>query len=224
MPGIMPSDADGSSAAARTAAVGVAWHHPRVIDPPKNVIDPVIPPVSESWRRIDAWLADHAPASLAGLNPPATTDAIARTESQVGMSLPRDLRESLLCHNGESRFGTALPCSRLFPVEEIVDVRRMRVENWEPDDPDLDETPWWGEQWVPFAGDSVSPHFIEAGPGMWHDHLGYAPHDDGAGFLGWPSLGTWLHHVAEAMERFDHHFAHRVESPRLRGDGTLDWW
>ncbi|WP_160311258.1 SMI1/KNR4 family protein [Streptacidiphilus anmyonensis] len=194
-----------------------------MIHPPRNLIDAVIPPVSESWRRIDAWLGVHAPASFAGLNPPATPDAIARTESVFGMPLPRDLCESLLCHDGETRFGTALPCSQLLSAEEIVAARRMRMELWEPEDPDQAETPWWGEHWVPFAGD-VSLSFIEAGPGIWHDHLGRAPHDDGAGFLGWPTLGTWLHHVAEAMERFDQHFAHRVEPPKLRRNGTLDWW
>jgi hypothetical protein len=195
-----------------------------VIDQPKNFIDPVIPSVSASWRRIDAWLTEHAPVSFARLRPPATVEAIARAESLIGMPLPCDLRASLRCHNGED-FPGALPGSPLFPVEEIVVARRMRLDNWDPEDPDQAESPWWGEQWVPFTGDVVSPHFIDVGTGIWHNHLGRAPYDDGAGFLGWPTLGAWLHHVAEAMERFDQlHYAHTVQPPKVCGDGTVDWW
>ena len=195
-----------------------------MIELPKNAIHPWIPSVSESWRRIDAWLAEHAPASLAGLRSPATSEAIARTESLIGMPLPDDLRESLMCHNGEDHFGSALPCGQLFPVEEIVVANHRRLENWDRDEPEMEEIPWWGDGWVPFAGDGVSPYFIASHPGMWHGHLGFAPHDDGAGFLGWPSLGAWLHHVAEAMERFAQQYAHAVQPPTSRGDGTLNWW
>lgn len=143
------------------------------------------------------------------------------------MPLPRDLRDSLLCHNGEDipgYVGYVLPGSPMFPAEEIVVARRMCLDDWEPDDPDQTEAPVWNELWVPFAGDMVSPHFVDAGPGIWRNHLGIAPHDDSAGFHGWPTLGTWLHHVAQAMERFDQpHYAHRITPPTLRGDGTVDW-
>lgn len=59
-----------------------------------------------------------------------------------------------------------------------------------------------------------------SGPRLWHDHLGRAPHDDHAYFLGWPSLGAWLHEVAEAMEHHDQ--ADRLDAvthPTVHKDG-----
>ncbi|MER5637393.1 SMI1/KNR4 family protein [Kitasatospora sp. NPDC002227] len=194
-----------------------------MIDPPKNVINPVIPPVAASWKRIDAWLAQHAPASFAALRPPATPDAIARAESLIGIPLPSDLRESLLCHNGDV-FPGALPCGPLYPVEEVVAIRLMRMGIWEPDDADQLETPWWGMSWVPFAGGDGDDHFIDAGPGTWHNHLGYAAHDDQGYFLGWPTFGVWLHHVADAMEHFERRESFgAVSRPTLTDDGEVDW-
>ncbi|WP_369405610.1 SMI1/KNR4 family protein [Streptacidiphilus neutrinimicus] len=72
---------------------------------------------------------------------PATSEAIARTESLIGMPLPTDLRESLMCHNGGDGFGSALPCSQLFPADEIVAAHHMRLENWDRDEPEREEAP-----------------------------------------------------------------------------------
>ncbi|WP_457028344.1 SMI1/KNR4 family protein [Kitasatospora sp. P5_F3] len=149
---------------------------------------------------------------------------IERAETLLGASLPFDLRESLLCHNGdESRIGV-LPCGQLYSTEQVIEIRSMRMDIWEPEDPDDQQDPWWGALWIPFAGGDGDEHFIEAGPGTWHNHLGHAPHDDTASFLGWPSLGTWLHAVAEAMEHHnqpDHAIA--AYRPMLRGNGEVDW-
>ncbi|MEU5771246.1 hypothetical protein ABZ782_35630 [Streptomyces asoensis] len=44
----------------------------------------ILPP-SESWSRIDAWLATHAASDFALLNPPATRDDIEQAERLLGI-------------------------------------------------------------------------------------------------------------------------------------------
>ncbi|KJY41731.1 hypothetical protein VR41_11270 [Streptomyces sp. NRRL B-1568] len=196
-----------------------------MIEPPRNGVTPVIPPVAASWQRIDAWLARHAPARLAELRPPASTDAIDQLEVSLSVRLPADLRASLLCHDGDASYLGILPCGPLYSTDAIAEIRQMRMEFWEgEDDPDEQEAPWWATRWIPFAGSDGDEHFIDAGPGLWHNHLGCAPHDDQAYFLGWPSLGAWLHEVAEAMEHHDQPSrASSVIRPSVGKEGQIDW-
>ncbi|MEV6250695.1 SMI1/KNR4 family protein [Streptomyces sp. NPDC051742] len=197
----------------------------RVIEPPRIGIPPVVPPVAASWRRIDAWLARHAPARLEDLRPPAMTGAIDALESRMNLRLPDDLRASLLCHDGDTSYFTVLPCGPLYSTVQIGDARRMRMELWEDiKDPDDEETPWWQEHWIPFAGRHGDDSFVDAGRGRWRDYLGDAPHADTASFMGWPSLGTWLHEVAEAMEHHDQPDRRTaVARPVIGQDGWIDW-
>lgn len=183
-----------------------------------------MPPVTTSWRRIDAWLSRHAPKALAHLGPAASRQSVQEAESRLGFALPADLRESLGCHDGDTSLLGVLPCRRLYSVSEIIEVREMRMEIWEPDDPDQAATPWWGAKWVPVSGGHGDDHFIDAGEGMWHNHLGNAPHDDQACYLGWPSLGSWLHEVAEAMEHHEQpSWSGAVTAPEVHSSGDLDW-
>ncbi|GGT29798.1 SMI1/KNR4 family protein [Streptomyces chromofuscus] len=57
-------------------------------------------PISESWTRIENWLAEHAPATHAALAPPADPADIAATERVIGRPLLRPLVKSLLRHDG----------------------------------------------------------------------------------------------------------------------------
>lgn len=57
-------------------------------------------PISESWTRIENWLAGHAPATRAALAPPADPADIAEVERLVGRPLLRPLVHSLLRHDG----------------------------------------------------------------------------------------------------------------------------
>ncbi|WP_405435240.1 SMI1/KNR4 family protein [Streptomyces avidinii] len=196
-----------------------------MIEPPRRGIDPVFPPVALSWQRIDAWLAEHAPGALSELRPPASKQSIKEAEERLGFQLPADLRESLLCHDGDTSLLGVLPCRRLYSVAEIIEIREMRMDIWEPDDPDQAETPWWGAQWVPFAGSDGDEQFIEAGPGPWHNHLGDAGHAEQAYFLGWPSLGSWLHETAESMAHHNNEsWFGAVAPPKVDDKGRTDWW
>ncbi|MFE7244761.1 SMI1/KNR4 family protein [Streptomyces sp. NPDC057580] len=57
-------------------------------------------PISESWTRIENWLAEHAPATYAALAPPADPADIAATERAIGRPLLKPLVMSLLRHDG----------------------------------------------------------------------------------------------------------------------------
>jgi cell wall assembly regulator SMI1 len=199
----------------------VSCDDPAVIEPPRTYIDPPIAPVAASWQRIDAWLARHAPASHAALHPPASEDDLTRTETALGFPLPPDLRASLLHHNGE-RWPGALPGGPLYSTAQIVQSQALRMDIWEPDDPDT--AGWWGARWVPFAGGDGDDHFIDAGPGLWHQHIGYAGHTESGCYTGWPTLGTFLQGVAEALEHMeDPNYVGTVSRPMLNDDGEVYW-
>ncbi|MFJ9885682.1 SMI1/KNR4 family protein [Streptomyces sp. NPDC091287] len=67
-------------------------------------------PISESWTRIENWLAEHAPTTYAALMPPADPADIAATERDIGRPLPKPLVLSLLRHDGlRDQGGSLLP-------------------------------------------------------------------------------------------------------------------
>ncbi|WP_097968684.1 SMI1/KNR4 family protein [Streptomyces sp. or20] len=57
-------------------------------------------PISESWTRIEKWLAEYAPATCAALAPPADPADIAAAERVIGRPLLKSLVVSLLRHDG----------------------------------------------------------------------------------------------------------------------------
>ncbi|MFJ2808578.1 SMI1/KNR4 family protein [Kitasatospora sp. NPDC087271] len=155
--------------------------------------------MTEPWNLIDVWPAKNASASLAERRPPASPEAVGRTEERLGFEIPADLCESLLCHDGDDVYLAVLPFGPLYSTERIVEIRTMRMRIWDADDPEQRDAPWWGARWAPFAGRDGDEHFIDAGPGLWHNHLGRAAQDDSAtppAGRAWP---PWLHAVAQAM-------------------------
>ncbi|MFE3824781.1 SMI1/KNR4 family protein [Streptomyces sp. NPDC059092] len=69
-------------------------------------------PISESWTRIENWLAEHAPATYAALAPPADPADIAAVERVIGRPLLKPVVMSLLRHDGLlDRRGSLLPGS-----------------------------------------------------------------------------------------------------------------
>ena len=188
-----------------------------------------VPPIEESWERLEAWLAAHAPASSARLNPPASPDAIDDAQRQMAIALPTDLVSSLLRHNGASEFdanGTFqwgarfLPGShRLLAVQEIVTRRQGLNEVLGQ----FDETmvgSWWHPEWIPFA------HFV-AGDDLVIDQrlgpdlgtVGGFMNEEGLRPRRWPSLAAMITDVADAVERQRQIAYFR---PHVK-DGALEW-
>ncbi|MGE7386477.1 SMI1/KNR4 family protein [Streptomyces sp. NPDC004126] len=83
--------------------------------------------VSESWTRIEDWLAEHAPASRAALAPPADPADIAAAERVIGSPLLKPLVTSLLRHDGSAGEGVTLLPGFYAPMSarEIADDWRL---------------------------------------------------------------------------------------------------
>ncbi|MFI9245048.1 SMI1/KNR4 family protein [Streptomyces sp. NPDC053086] len=185
-----------------------------------------IPPPSNSWHRIDAWLATHAASGFALLNPPATRDEIQQTEQLLGMPLPDDLAESLQCHNGVRTWATVLPEQSPLTASGIVDRWRTYMDVAAENDGltrrPWDDEPWWHPLWVPWAESADgAAQVIDQRPGPDAGRLGWAGHSGGGDFTdSWPDLGSLLHAVAHALhEGGDVHGLH----PYLTAEGGI-WW
>jgi cell wall assembly regulator SMI1 len=104
--------------------------------------------VTDSWRRIEAWLKIHAPRIFDALAPGATAAQIAAAERKLRFELPEDVRMTYLIHNGAEDSDllpspATLPPEMAFsllPLDEIVrDFREMR--QWDG----------WSKHWLPIA-------------------------------------------------------------------------
>src|SRR5262249_31846258 len=152
-----------------------------------DAMTPQTAPPSESWRRIDAWLATHAARDFALLNPPAAPDEIHRAEQILGTRLPADLAESLRCHNGVSSSAPMLPEQSPLSVSGLVDQWRICREVAASNDGftrrPWDDEPWWHPLWVPWAAsaDGVA-QVIDQRPGPGMGSLGWAGHSGGGDF------------------------------------------
>ena len=90
---------------------------------------PPPPPPRHSWRRIDAWAEDNYPELYDQLCEGATSNDLNELEHILDCSLPPDVRESLMIHDGQERGGMPtgiLFSSMLLDCEEIV----QEWDNW----------------------------------------------------------------------------------------------
>ncbi|MFC6015126.1 SMI1/KNR4 family protein [Plantactinospora solaniradicis] len=189
--------------------------------------------VTESWRRIDGWLARYAPDDAALLAPPADPAEIVAAEATLGLSFPPELVESLRRHNGLVEWANMFPERVPLSVARIVEHRQMCMEIDEFDDDDeafaeagfppeeRDDEPWWHELWLPFAESDGDSQVIDLRPGPGYGRLGWAIHDDRGTFDGaWPSLGAYLAETAEVLASGGEV---RRRVPYLTVDNRL-WW
>lgn len=180
---------------------------------------------SESWRRIDAWLAVHSASGLAVLNPPAAPEEIGGAEWFLGIPLPGDLAESLRCHNGLSTWATLLPEQAPLSVSGLVDrwqtCMDVATESEGLTTGPWDDEPWWHPLWVPWAesADGVA-QVIDQRPGPDVGRLGWAGHSGGDFIESWPGLAHFLHAVAQALRDGG---GVRGLHPYLSEQGDL-WW
>ncbi|KAK5993469.1 Glucan synthesis regulatory protein [Cladobotryum mycophilum] len=66
---------------------------------------PPPPPVQHSWRRIDAWAEENYPELFDQLCEGATNNDLNDVEHQLDCSLPQDVRDSMMVHDGQERGG-----------------------------------------------------------------------------------------------------------------------
>ncbi|KAI1633553.1 glucan synthesis regulatory protein [Biscogniauxia mediterranea] len=84
---------------------------------------PPPPPVSHTWARIDRWAEENYPELYDQLCEGCTSNDLNELEHQLDCSLPQDVRDSLMVHDGQERGGnpTGIIFSHmLLDCEEIV--------------------------------------------------------------------------------------------------------
>ncbi|GAW12742.1 hypothetical protein ANO14919_021130 [Xylariales sp. No.14919] len=84
---------------------------------------PPAPPVSHSWKRIDRWAEENYPELFDQLCEGCTDNDLTELEHQLDCSLPQDLRDSLMVHDGQERGGNPtgiIFSSMLLDCEEMV--------------------------------------------------------------------------------------------------------
>jgi cell wall assembly regulator SMI1 len=162
-----------------------------------------MPSVAVSWARIDAWLAAHAPVSLAVLRPPADRASIAAAQHELGLEFPPELVASLSCHDGLHHRANLLPEAQPLAARRIVEHWHMYMEIAEDigglEPRPWDDEPWWHPLWIPWAEAEGDAQVIDVRPGPGQGRLGMAGHDSADFSDAWPSLPAYLHAVAEAL-------------------------
>ncbi|MEV7192484.1 SMI1/KNR4 family protein [Streptomyces sp. NPDC093510] len=167
--------------------------------------------ISESWTRIEAWLARHAPRTFAALGPPAERSAITEAEQTIGLPFPEPLVESLLRHNGMGHYDLLPPCWSLLDVHGITREWQTRMEIYadepagtEEGDPDGEFGPWWHARWIPFAFDGSGDNLIiDQRSNRHRGRIGDADHETGCSFSHrpmWASFPALLEATATALE------------------------
>lgn len=73
---------------------------------------PPPPPVSHSWKRIDRWLEDNYEELYENVCMGATMNDVNELEHEMDCTLPMEVRESLMVHDGQERGG--LPTGVVF--------------------------------------------------------------------------------------------------------------
>lgn len=88
---------------------------------------PPPPPVKHSWGRIDAWADENYPELFDQLGEGATINDMNELEHMLDCSLPQDVRESLMVHDGQERGG--MPTGIIFSAM-LMDCEEI-VQEWE---------------------------------------------------------------------------------------------
>ncbi|MGW7253847.1 SMI1/KNR4 family protein [Streptomyces sp. NPDC054834] len=192
--------------------------------------------VEDSWARIDAWLARHAPVSHARLRPPAQASDIQAAERTLGVGFHPDLKASLRCHDGVELEAGAPVLAYYGPPAGVAGIVRSTrflrdvSADFEPDevldedDEDYDElAEYWHHDWLLITlgvgWQSSDGLFLSCRPGPDWGSVGRYFDEDAPSFTEWPSLRHLLADYADALENgteFD------GRTP-LAVDGVLLW-
>ncbi|RDW29008.1 KNR4/SMI1 [Yarrowia lipolytica] len=87
---------------------------------------PPAPSVAMSWERIDKWADEHYPELNDQLCYPATASDLNELEADLDCSLPLDVRDSCLIHDGQEKFGR--PSGIIFGIT-LLDLETI-AEEW----------------------------------------------------------------------------------------------
>lgn len=149
-------------------------------------------------RRIDAWLAAHAPRTFASLRMPADREAIDGAAAELGVEFPADLVAYLRHHDGvaagECAFG--FPGFQPYGLAEIVRATRMMREISARFEDDLFEG-FWHHDFVSIARNvSADGLVVDCRCGA----VGEQVEGAATRFGTWGSLAAFLEQLADCLE------------------------
>ncbi|KAJ5095130.1 hypothetical protein N7532_007421 [Penicillium argentinense] len=131
---------------------------------------PPPPPVAHSWRKIERWLEHNYEELLDQLGEGCTQNDINELEHELDCSLPLEVRESLMLHDGQERPGLPtglLFSSMLLDCEEIVQERK----NWKTVNEEFLSSAMVNQPPVSSSAASSSTAPAQQTPGMWRNDL-----------------------------------------------------
>lgn len=131
---------------------------------------PPPPPIAHSWRKIERWLENNYEELLDQLGEGCTQNDINELEHELDCSLPLEVRESLMIHDGQERPGLPtglLFSSMLLDCEEIVQERK----NWKTVNEEFLSSAMVNSAPVSSSAASSSSANAQQPPTMWRNDL-----------------------------------------------------
>ncbi|GMG21629.1 unnamed protein product [Ambrosiozyma monospora] len=131
--------------------------------------------IKELWKLLENWYREYCPDAYKVLRPPITTEELQELETELGMKLPADYKESLLVHNGTNFRGYPFfelhyyMCHKQV-IDEWKFMKSMFEEeeeyesDLENDVPEIRDVNW-SSKWIPFTEDGGGQlYFIDLDP------------------------------------------------------------
>lgn len=174
--------------------------------------------VDQAWARVERWYA--ATGHPEALAPGADPAAVDRAESELGLTLPVELRASLLRHDGTSDGGWVW--GELLSVAGIVAEVRIWREllddgTFDPQAEDDFGTPagalqpgWWHRGWISLDADGGgNGHVVDSAPGPRGSpgQVFYMDHEMGPNGPSHTGVAAYLREAAERLEADRHTWA-----------------
>ena len=177
--------------------------------------------LKSSWSRIEKWHkmnVTEVPEDEFMLSPGTTAEALDEAESELGLKLPKDVRDSYRIHNGSGHHAIFEYGFHLLSLDEAVSTWKMwrghveqgLFDNSHPSPKGPIKKTWWNVKWLPITHNSGGDHqCIDMDPDK-RGHVGQVirfSHEVGPVEVLAPSFEHWLLRFAEGLEagkyRFD---------------------
>jgi cell wall assembly regulator SMI1 len=145
--------------------------------------------INQSWDIIDSTLKAKFSKIAKTLNDGATTAELAKLEQALGMTLPDDLKQSLMRHNGQTDPTFQYDMfnfNRLLTVDEIIAEHATLNKLFENRGPiaglkaDKIKTVMWSTQWIKFTESDSDGYVVDMDPAAngVSGQVFYRRHDD----------------------------------------------
>jgi cell wall assembly regulator SMI1 len=193
--------------------------------------------IRDLWSRLEAQFEKKHPTLRASLNPPASEQAIEAFEAATQLTLPPDVRDSYLLHDGcksmsdggsnESDLPLLFSGFRWSSLAESLERWKFDAQFYLPEDKYFfdDQQQWEAVRpwctippcWLPigrYADDNFFQLFIDNDPGPRGTVGQMVSYMRGAAYCSGPGFSIYLHRLADALELDKIEFCVSPSKPR----------